>query len=141
MWSQSAVWFYNWTDEEFTYPWGGEKYTFKPKERMRFPIGIAYHFAKHLAEHMFNGNKRNITYNIAQLDEYIDKGLIKEDAITGVSDEKMRIMAMNSKSEIVSQPAPEIKHEAAVEAPKKKRGRPAKKDVEVKSDLEGFAGK
>lgn len=114
---------------------------------MRFPIGIAYHFAKHLAEHTFNS--KNTTYNIGQLDERIEKGLIKEDAVTGVSDEKMRIMAMNSKPEVVSTPMPQVLNvemkvaETKEVKPKKKMGRPKKvvPAEPVKSDLEGFEGK
>lgn len=140
--SSSAIYFFNWTDEKFTYPWNNEPYEFAPKQRMLFPEGIAWHFAKHLAEHHYN--KDNVAYNLAQLAETIEKGLIRDGGVTGVSDEKMRILAMNSKDssdKAVKESASEVK-------PKKKAGRP-KKAVEVteapkevvKEDLAEFAGK
>lgn len=140
--SSKAIYFFNWTDESFTYPWNNEPYEFAPKQRMLFPEGIAYHFAKHLAEHVYNS--KNTNYNLAQLQETIDKGLIQEGGISGVSDEKMRIMAMNSKPEMVQpEVKAEIKAEAPVEKPKKKGGRPKKVKVEVavkSPDLAEFVG-
>lgn len=139
--SSKAIYFFNWTDEKFVYSWNSEPYEFEPKQRMLFPEGIAYHFAKHLAEHTYNS--KNTIYNLAQLEEQIEKGLIREGGVDGLSEEKMRIMAMNAKTAVV----PEVKAEAPVvppvEKPKKKGGRPKKVKVEeaVKSpDLAEFVG-
>lgn len=40
--------FYNFSDFEFTWAWGGEAMTFAPKEKKFMPAYLAQHFAKHL---------------------------------------------------------------------------------------------
>lgn len=40
--------FYNFSDFEFTWGWGGEVMTFAPKEKKFMPAFLAQHFAKHL---------------------------------------------------------------------------------------------
>lgn len=131
-WGQNFVWFYNWTDFDFTYPWNKEDYTFKSKQKMRLQEGIAYHFAKHLAEFWYN--KDNKKYNLAELDQQIEKGLIREDAPQGMSAEKMKIMAAN---EFVQDEAKSVIEKPA-EPEKVKRGRPKKVKEE---DLAQFEGK
>ena len=53
--------FFNWSDEDFTYEWGGKPYTFKAGEvtedmvksvhgNLLLEAGIILHFAKHLAD-------------------------------------------------------------------------------------------
>lgn len=136
-----AIYFFNWTDKPFVYTWNKEPYEFEPKQRMLLPEGIAYHFAKHLAEYTYNSV--NKPYNLAELELQIEKALIHEGGVEGVSEEKMRILAMNSKVETVKAEAPVVKAEAPVEKPKKKGGRPKKVKVEevVKSpDLAEFEG-
>lgn len=131
--SSKAIYFYNWTEYPFTYPWNNEPYSFEPKQRMLFPEGIAYHFAKHLAEEFYN--RVNKSYNLAELQIQIDKGLIREGGIEEASDEKMRILSMN-------QPIAPVVEAKAEEKPKKKIGRPKKVAVEpVKDDLAQFEGK
>lgn len=138
-----AIYFFNWTDKKFVYPWNKEPYEFEPKQRMLLPEGIAYHFAKHLAEHTYNSV--NKPYNLAELEVQIEKALIREGGVEGMSEEKMRIMAMNSKVEntVVKDDVPV---EQSVEKPKKKGGRPKKvkveePKVEAKSgDLAEFEG-
>ena len=49
-----AILFINWTGEEFSYPWGGVEYTFKPGIPMYLEEGLAVHFAKHLANREIN---------------------------------------------------------------------------------------
>jgi hypothetical protein len=51
---QKAILFINWTGEEFSYPWGGVEYTFKPGIPMYLEEGLAVHFAKHLANREIN---------------------------------------------------------------------------------------
>lgn len=135
VWGNEQVWFFNWTNEKFIYPWGKEDYTFAPGQKMLFPIGICYHFAKHLAEHAFNS--KNKTYNVVDLDALIDKAMLHEGVISGVSAEKANIMAMNAKAEAAAPKAETV----APEKPKNKGGRPKKVPAPVVDDLAGFEGK
>lgn len=52
-----AIKFTNITKEDFSHTWDGDQYDFKAGETIMLPDHLAKHFAKHLANRHFNGEK------------------------------------------------------------------------------------
>ncbi len=113
--------FTNYTNKDFIISWDGKEYTFLPGESGIFEDGIAYVFAKHLADTVFEGtlvaqdtmfieemNKAISEISNDAPDEVVEKILLEVEAIEPVKEEE--------------------KEENAIEEEKpKKRGRKPKK--------------
>ena len=118
--------FFNWTTEDFTYPFAGEPQTFRAGESRMMEQGLAQFFAKHLADWQMDrqGIKAGERNNH---DEFLNKCLIAESE--PVSPAKANDLLLN-------QDAPKSEPEPVVPEAKK-RGRPAKKVEEAAPEFEG----
>lgn len=139
------VFFYNWTDHDFTYNWGGKPYKFDAGKVYRELIystdgqtkiilepAIARHFAKHLADDHFNRHgigpdhrglaKKSDVFldpqNISLQEEFLMRGLTLPEVVKE---------PVEAAEEVAPIEAPVVMTEPVLEAPKKKAGRPKTK--------------
>jgi len=122
--------FTNYTNKDFTVSWNGKEYTFLPGESGIFEDGIAYTFAKHLADTIFGGtlvakdtkfieemNKAISEVGDTQQDEIVDAILLNVNDIESTKEKDAEdVEDKEDKEEITVE-----------EIQSKKRGRKSKK--------------
>lgn len=116
--------FFNWTSEDFTYPYGGEPQTFRSGETRMMEGGMADFFARHLAD--LQMNKLNISFaNRDQHKQFVDKCLTAQTE---------PMSAITAKDSLINQDIPET-----IEAPvqMKRRGPKSKTKVVTEEKFEG----
>lgn len=109
--------FINWTNEDFTWKWGGEATTIKANESIWMQDWKADHFALHLADRELN--KKGLPTDHFTKAEIISK-TISESGVETQNADTLETELLNRNEGI--EPAQE-------EAPKKKMGRPKKEEV------------
>lgn len=111
---QQATLFTNWTEEEFTWNWNGQPWTFKAGENKWMDSHLAKHFAKHLTNReIINADK---SINSPEWNEYNKKCF--GETIKAESPEKLESEVLTKKNEASAEQAAPKKEEVKVEAPK-----------------------
>lgn len=86
--------FLNFSDNDFTYPWDGEEYTFKAKESKLLPENMADHYAKHLVDKVMREAKL-ITDHHTRVD-YIARCFPAGEGNEEMSDYRATVEQLNS---------------------------------------------
>jgi len=117
--------FFNWTTEDFTYPYGGDERTFRAGAQRDMDAGMADFFAKHLADWWMD--KKGIPASQRQTHkDFMEKCYLKESE---------PVSEMVAEDAIINQEMPEP--EAVAPKEKKKPGRPAKVVAPKVEEFEG----
>lgn len=118
-----AVKFINWTNEDFTWKWGGEPTTIKANESIWMQDWKADHFAKHLADRELS--KAGLPTDHFTKAEIISK-TISESGVEVANSDTLETELLNRNAQNTeTSPVQQVQEEA----PKKKMGRPKKEEV------------
>ena len=119
-----AILFRNWTNEEFSYKWANQPYTFQPGETRYFPEGLAHHFAKHLTDKMLTQSGKDVDDQGRA--EMYSKCLI-DGSITAQTTAGLQVEMMNQKAPepVVEQPVPNQAVPAALKEDRMAKARAA----------------
>ena len=120
--NQTAVRFYNFSDEDFSHTWDSVIYTFKAGETIMLESYLAEHFAKHLVDRELN--KEDLITNLPHNRiKFYNQCIIQSDHIEARNevDLKMKMMNKNEKSEEIEA---EIEKVEEPEEPVKKERTP-----------------
>ena len=101
-----AILFRNWTNESFSWPWGGQPYTFQPGETRYFPEGLAHHFAKHLTDHALLKDGKDVD-DQTRIELYA-RALMEGESVISHSDMGLKVELMNQEIE-AEKPVEEVK--------------------------------
>ncbi len=94
----NVVKFINWSNEDFTWKWGGEALTVKSRDAVWMQDWKAEHFAKHLTDRELN--KKNLPTDHFTRGEYVQK-CISEGSVeaSSVSDDAVETELLNKNAQ------------------------------------------
>lgn len=114
--------FRNWTNEDFSWAWNGERYDFPAKSARYLPEYLADHFAKHLTDREMH--KAGQPTDMPIRAEFLAKCMNEEETFQVQNAEIVEAEIKNKEEDIA--PIAVSSNEPVAEQSKPRRGRPPK---------------
>lgn len=123
---EKQIQFKNWSDEDFTYSFDNQDFTFKTGKTYVLPVGAANHYAKHLAERelLKSKDERDHAFPLIKYNDYVSRALPNgsvQNAFEEVREEAPKFEEVETEVKEETQPEPQEEAKKTIGRPKKSK--------------------